>query len=327
MQARIRGAVPVLAALSGTGALVAMHVEELTAALAAVPAWVAAATVAAHLATLVLRSEAWRVTLVSAGGERLPRHVVHGANAAAYVAGAFQSQAALPVRIAALRRLGGARAPRPGVILVADAPIVVLEVAAAALLLGVSTLAGGGPWWLAAACAGLAVGVPAAARLAPGPLARVASLRGLAVLADRRRRLVLAAHVAAIVGLTLTRVWLALLVCGLPHGAPRVFAVFAALGVLGLLPIGPGAPPVAVLAALGTASVGASVAAGLILSASSIAAVLLYAPAVAAAARLSRARPRPAQGSAAATDSPSQALPSVRSTISVDQPNPRAPSP
>jgi hypothetical protein len=113
-------------------------------------------------------------------------------------------------------------------------------------------------------------------------------VRGLAVLADRRRRGRLAAVVAALCGLTVTRVWLVLLVCGLPHDLGHVASVFAALGVFGLLPFGPGAPAGATLAAVGTAGVGAAVAAGLVLGATSIAAVFLYALAAGAVALAGR---------------------------------------
>ncbi len=117
-----------------------------------------------------------------------------------------------------------------------------------------------------------------------GP-ARWSFPRGLAVLRDRRRRGVLAAHVAAIVGLTLSRIWLVLAVCGLPHGFAEVVAVFAAMGVFGLLPIGAGAGPASTVAVLGAGSAGASVAAGLLLVASSVIGVLAYALLVALHAR------------------------------------------
>jgi hypothetical protein len=61
---------------------------------------------------------------------------------------------------------------------------------------------------------------------------------------------------------------------------------FAALGIFGLLPLGPGAPAGATLAAFGAADVGGAVAAGLMLGASAIIAVVLYALCVAMAARL-----------------------------------------
>ena len=116
-----------------------------------------------------------------------------------------------------------------------------------------------------------------AARYAPERFAGRPMARGLAVLADRERRVPLVAIVATLSALTVVRVWLLLLVCGLPHSIGHVALLFGALGVFGLLPFGPGAPAGATLAVAGSAGVGAAVAAGLAISASSIAAVLVYA--------------------------------------------------
>ncbi len=287
MGSRLGAAVSSIAVLGILGALCVTHADEVGAAFAAVPAWAVAAAIALHVMTLVLRSEAWRVTLAAAGGETLSRRAVHVSNAGAFVAGAVQSHAALPARVALLRRLAGPQAPRAGQICVADVPIFALELCATALLLAAGVvIAGHGSWWVAPIAVGVAVAVLAGARLAPKRFSQRTSVRGLAVLADRDRRGPLAVLVAAIVGLTVARIWLVLLVCGLPHGLGEVAWVFAALGVFGLLPIGPGAPPGATLAALGTASVGATVAAGLLLGASSIVAVLAYALVVAVDSRL-----------------------------------------
>lgn len=299
MGRRLGTTVIALAALAIVCAVCVANAGDAGRAFATVPLWAALAAVGLHVLTLVLRSEAWRLTLASAGAEDLSRRAVHVANAAAFVAGAVQSQAALPARVALLRRLAGDRAPRPGQIAVSDVPIFVLELCATALALGAGVLAGRGAWWVAAAAVAFAAVVLVAARLAPERCARRPIVRGLAVLADRRRRGPLVALVAAIVALTLGRIALVLTVCGLPHGLGEVAWVFAAMGVFGLLPVGPGATPGATLAALGTASVGAAVAAGLVLAASSIAAVLVYALLVALEPRLPAAAcerriPRPA---------------------------------
>ena len=275
-----------LASLVVVCAVCVAHAGDAGRAFAAVPLWAALAAIGLHLLTLALRSEAWRLALASAGAEDLPRRAVHVANAAAFVAGTVQSGAALPARVAILRRLGGDRAPRPGQIAVADVPIFALELCATALLVAAGVIAGRGAWWVAAAAVAVAAGLLVAARLAPDRFARRPLVRGLAVLADRRRRGRLAVLVAAVVALTLGRIALVLTVCGLPHGLGEVAWVFAAMGAFGLLPIGPGSTPGATLAALGTASAGAAVAAGLVLAASSIAAVLVYALLVALEPRL-----------------------------------------
>jgi hypothetical protein len=137
---RLGPAIVVLAALAAVGALGLTRADEVGEALERIPAWAIAAAVALHVAVLVLRSEAWRVTLAAAHGDTLSRRIVHGANAAGFVAGCFQSQAALPARVAALRRIAGQRAPRPGVIFVADVPIFALELWRVWLVLAVCGL-------------------------------------------------------------------------------------------------------------------------------------------------------------------------------------------
>lgn len=251
--------------------------DEVATAIDAVTAWAFLAAIALHAGTLVLRSEAWRLTLTAVEGRSLPRREVHAANAAAFLAGAAQSQAALPARVALLRRLAGPRAPRSAQIVMADVPIFALELCATSALLCAAALAGLSDWWVAPAALVLAIAVLATARMAPERFSQRPMLRGLAVLADRRRRRPLFALVMALSALMVVRIWLVLAVCGLSHGLGEIAWVWAAVGIFGLLPLGPGAPAAATLATAGGQSVGAAVAAGLVLGASSIAAVLTYA--------------------------------------------------
>ena len=85
----------------------------------------------------------------------------------------------------------------------------------------------------------------------------------------------LAVLVVCIVGCGLARVWLVLAVAHLDASPAAAALAFAALGVFGLLPLGPSAPPGALLVVSGGAGAGA-LAAGLALSATSLAAVALY---------------------------------------------------
>jgi hypothetical protein len=268
-------AVPI-AVLGVIAALSASHAGDVGAAIRAVPAWSILVAVTLHVACLVLRSEAWGLSIAAIERRPLPRRIVHRANGAAFVAGAVQSQAALPARVAMLRRLAGDRAPRPAQIAVADVPIFAVELLLTAALLVLGVLAGLGPWWTAPAAVGFAFAVLAALVLLRRRFAHRPLVRGLAVLADRRRRARLLALAGGICGATVTRLWLILLVCGLPHGLGEVGWLFAALGAFGLLPAGPGAPAGATLATLGAANIGATVAAGIVLSATSIVAVLIY---------------------------------------------------
>ena len=252
------------------------HAGDVGAAITAVPLWAFALAITLHVLTLILRSEAWGLSIAAVEGRPLPRRIVHRANAAAFLSGTAQSQAALPARVAMLRRLAGDGAPRPGQIVVADVPIFAIELLLTSALLVAGVLGGIGPWWTAPAAVALALAVLAALiflrrRYEHRPIAR-----GLAVLADRRRRGPLFVLAGGVCAATVARVWLLLTVCGLPHGLGEVGWLFAALGAFGLLPTGPGAPAGATLATLGTTDVGAAVAAGLVLSATSIAAVFIY---------------------------------------------------
>jgi hypothetical protein len=269
-------------AILGIGVLVALCVarrEDLLDVAAAVPPAALVGLAALHLLGLVARSEAWRLSLAAVAGRPPPRTVVHAANAAAFVAGSLQPHAALPARAALLRRLAPREAPPPGHVVVADLPIFLLEVAGAAVLLAVT-----GAWWAPpAALAALLVARAVAGR---------GATRGLAVLADVRRRAALAGLVGCVVACGLARVWVVLAVANLDASPAAAAAAFAALGVFGLLPLGPSAPAGALLVVSGGAG---ALAAGLALSATSIAAVLVYAAALALVRDRAQPRRQPVQ--------------------------------
>lgn len=265
-----------MAALAAVGGVVAWRAGEVGEALQVVPIAAVLGAIALHAVTLVLRSEAWRVAIAAIDERPLDREAVHGANAGAFGAGTVQTHFGLPVRVALLRRWRGDDAPRPLQLALADLPIALAEACCLLLLLAL--------WepWLAL--------VGLAALVALGPVARGAcarwgsarpTVRGVAVLADGRRRAVLLAIAGVITLVTATRVWLVLLACGLPHGAADVVLLCGALGLLGLLPLGPAASPGATLATLAAEGVGSAMAAGLVISASSIGAVAVYGGAVA----------------------------------------------
>jgi hypothetical protein len=281
-------------ALAAVVVLVVDRREAVGAALAGL-SWAALAGLTAiHVVTLAIRSEAWRVTLGAVEGHALPRPVVHGANAGAFVCGALLAHAAMPARIGLLRRLGGRHAPTVAQTALADVPLLVLETCGICVLLAVGALlAGLGDLWLAPAAlafgAGLLLVVRAVARRWDHkPLAQ-----GLRVTGDCRVRGRLVAWMGGLTALTAAKVWLVLIVCGLPHGLGEVSLVVASLGVFGLLPLGPSASPGATLATLGSASVGGALAAGLVISATTFLAVAVYGLILLALPLLSRVRPLP----------------------------------
>jgi hypothetical protein len=271
-----------IATIVGVGALVVVCLarrDDLLAAVGAIPPATLAGLAALHLLGLAARSEAWRLSLAAVTGSPPSRAVVHTANAGAFVVGTLEAHATLPARVALLRRLAPDDAPHAGHVAVADLPILLIEVAVAALLLGMT-----GEWWAPPA----AVGALVVARLAAGR----GPMRGLAVLADVRRRAALTGLIAFIVCCGLARIWVALSVVHLDPSPASVAVAFATLGAFGLLPLGPSAPPGAMLLVGGGAG---ALAAGLALSATSIAGVLLYAALLAVVGDRAKRRLEPVQ--------------------------------
>jgi hypothetical protein len=248
------------------------------AAIAAVPPWAIAGATMAHLLTLVLRTEAWGTVLRAAGWERLNLRALHAANAGAFLAGTVQGQAAMPTRIALLRRFGGRDAPDVSQIAFADAPIFMFEVCTTALLAAVaSTAVGVIPGWVPWAMLGGALTVLAGLRLAYGRLRDRRFAAGLGVLARPDLRVKLAIVVGGFTLMALLRTWIVLTGFGLPSDPATICLVLFTMGTVGLLPIGVGTGPTATVAALGTTNLAAATAAGVVVSAATVLAVLIYA--------------------------------------------------
>jgi hypothetical protein len=260
------------------GFLLATRGASVLAAVAAVPPWVIAGAVMAHLLTLALRTEAWGTVLRAAGWERLDLRALHAANAGAFLAGTVQGQAAMPTRIALLRRFGGRDAPDVSQITLADAPIFMFEVCTTALLAAVaSTAVGVIPGWVPWAMLGGALAVLAGLRLAYGRLRHRRFAAGLGVLARPDLRAKLAIVVGAFTVMAFLRTWIVLTGFGLPSDPATVCLVLFTMGTVGLLPIGVGTGPTATVAALGTSNLAAAAAAGMVVSAATVLAVLIYA--------------------------------------------------
>lgn len=269
-------------ALALVGYLVATRGAALGTALVAVPPWVLAAAVAAHLLTLALRTEAWRTVLRAAGGERVGPQAVHAANAGAFLAGTLQGQAALPTRVALLRRFGGEDAPPVSQIALGDAPIVLFEVCASAVLAAIgSTAVGLIPGWAPWAMLGGALAVIAALRLLHARFERHRLAAGLGVLADPHLRNRLALIVAAFTAMAFLRTLIVMVGFDLPTDPAHVCLVLFTMGAVGLLPLGVGTGPASMVAALGgSTTIVTATATGMVVSAATVLGVLIYAGAV-----------------------------------------------
>jgi hypothetical protein len=256
------------------------------------PPWALALAIGSHLATVVVRGEAWGVALTAAVRAPVQRLSVHAANCGGFLAANVQSHLAVPVRMLIVRRLAP-HPPRVVEILLADAPVFLLEAAlCGGLALVAVLLVPGLPWWLAPTMLAASLGALVALRSAHRRSPHTALARGLAALDDRRLLGRLLTLVGLLTGFALLRAWAVLTGFGLPSGPGEVALTFVTLGAVGLLPLGAGTGPVALVAVLGTGDLGTAAAAGVAVSATTLAAVLLYAAACAAAV-LIESRPLP----------------------------------
>jgi hypothetical protein len=259
------------------GALLVARGPEVLTALVACPPLAAVGAVAVHSATLLARCEAWRVAVSSIADAAPPRLRVHAAAGAGYAAGALQGASTAPVRALALRRMAPHETPSMKQLVVAEAPVVLVEAVLTAVVLAVAVSAAPiAPAWTPAAVVAVAIGGLLGLRVLAKRASDGCSTAGLRVLHDLRRRGPMVALLVAVTALGLLRAWVVLVGFGLPSGPSAVALAFVALGVFGLLPIGPGSTPAAMLAVFGTADPTAAAAAGIAISATSFAGVAVY---------------------------------------------------
>jgi len=231
--------------------------------------------IAMQVVWLVSRSEAWHVCVQAAGAD-CGRRPLYQAAAVGYLGNLLNANFGLAVRIAELRRTVPDNAPRAGVLVAAEMPIVVVELG----LAGVCsfTLIGplGIPWWIPPILLALGVGVVAALSRAAGR--RTHGLwQGLAVLRGLRHR-------NTIIGLTIFAVlaqvfrnWLVLRGIGVDVSFFDSIALLIATAALGLLPVGPSLGVAATILILGSRGVAQAAAAGALLTATGAVGALLFA--------------------------------------------------
>ena len=271
-------AVSVVFALAVTTALVVGLYgkrDEFSESLGAASIWVLAASAAMQVLWLVARSEAWHVCVDAAGGN-VSRRPLYRAAAVGYLGNQFNANFGLAVRIAELRRTVPDDAPSAGTLVAAELPIVVIEIALAALLS--FTLVGplGVPWW--APLIALAVGfgvVFALNRLADRK--REGFWKGLAVMRGLRHRNLIIALTCFATGAQVFRNWLVLEGIGVDVSFFDSIALLIAGAALGILPIGPGLGVTTAVLILGSKGVAAVAAAGALLTATGAVGALLFA--------------------------------------------------
>lgn len=228
-----------------------------------------------QLAWLVARSEAWHVCVGAAGGS-VERRRLYRAASVGYLGNQFNSNFGLAVRIAALRRSAPSDCPSPKVLVAAEVPIVVIEMALAALLS--FTLIGplGLPWWVPV------IALAAAAGMLGGGARFVRDRRegfwqGLEVLRGLKGRNAIIALVVLAVSMQVVRNWLVLEGIGVDISLLDAVALLIAAAAVGLLPVGPSLGAATAVLILGSNGVAAVAAAGALLTATGAIGALCFA--------------------------------------------------
>lgn len=257
---------------------------------AASPA-VLAGAIAMQIVWLIARSEAWHVCVLAAGGTA-GRRPLYRAAAIGYLGNLLNSSFGLAVRIAELRRTDPSTSPKAGALIAAELPIVVIEIALAAICS--FTLIGplGVPWWtplIALAVAGAIVA--ALARLADRK--REGFWQGLAVMRGLAYRNRIIALTVFAVSAQVFRNWLVLKGIGVDVTVLDSVALLVATAAIGLLPVGPTLGAATSVLILGSKGVAAVAAAGALLTATGAVGALCFAGWSLADRLRERARLRP----------------------------------
>ena len=236
---------------------------------------VLAGAVLLQIVWLIARSEAWHVCVVAAGGS-CGRRPLYRAAAVGYLGNLLNSSFGLAVRIAELRRTAPSDAPSAGALVAAELPIVVIELALAAICS--FTLIGplGIPWWTPLIALTIAFGVVAglsrlADRKREGFWTGIAVMRGL-----RNRNRIIALTIFAVLA-QVFRNWLVLRGIGVDVTILDSVALLVAAAAIGLLPVGPSLGITSSVLILGSKGVAAVAAAGALLTATGAVGALCFA--------------------------------------------------
>ncbi len=246
------------------GFVLAGRRHEFAAAFSSVPAWVLIATALLQILALLSRTEAWHLTIETAGGN-VARRVLYRASSMQVLGGVLNGQLGVAARIAALRRSSPDVCPQVPTLIAAEFPILAVEAALAALTS--FTLIGplGLPWWLP--LVGIVVIASASAGLRHLALRKGRELwKGLAVLRSLHGGSRVVALVLVAVFAQVFRNWMLLHAVGVDASLFDAIAVLIAVVTLGQLPVGPSVGAAAAVLILGSQGVAASAAAGVLMT-------------------------------------------------------------
>jgi uncharacterized membrane protein YbhN (UPF0104 family) len=258
--------------LAGAWALLAGHGAAFLAAVRGVSWWTLVVAVGLHVVAVVARSEAWHVS-VRAAGSRLGRRCCYQVASLGFAANVVAPSFGTALRIWTLRRLKPEQAPAATALVAAEVPVLVMQVVVCAAMSFALVGRLQAPWWIPA----LAV---LAAAAALGGLRRTARRRregfwsGLGALRTRGELCRVAGCVALLVASDMARTVLLLHAAGLPADVFDAMALRIASGVLAALPLGVGSGAGAAMLVFGAGGVGRAAAAGVLLTATGLAADL-----------------------------------------------------
>ena len=224
---------------------------------------------------LLARSEAWHVCVEAAGG-RVSRRRLYRAAAVGYVGNLFNSTVGLGVRIAALRRSAPDHSPLPSVLIAAELPIVVIEIALAAVLSFTLIVPLNMPWCVAV----LILAVATAAITGMGRFVRDRRhgfWQGLDVLRGLQSRNVIIGLVMFATGAQVARNMVVLHGLGVDISIFDAVALLIASAAVGLLPVGPTLGAATAVLILGSNGVAVVAAAGALLTATGAVGSLCFA--------------------------------------------------
>jgi uncharacterized membrane protein YbhN (UPF0104 family) len=265
---RHRAVLTVVGTLLAVGVLVfvlAGRWGQFATAAAGAPWWMLVGAAVLQTASLLARSESWNVS-VHAAGATVGRRRVFRAAGVGYLGNIVNGELGFAVRIAALRRSAPRETPKAVVLAATEIPIVLMEVALAALFSFTLVAPLSLPWWtpLVAFCAVLAAvaGLARLARRHPSGW-----WKGLTALSDARARTRIAIFVALAVSAQIARNWLMLHASGVHASVLDATAVLIAVAVLGVLPVSVGVGTAAMVLILGSTGVAGVSAAGVLLTA------------------------------------------------------------
>ena len=234
-----------------------------------------AGAAALQVVWLIARSEAWHVCVGAAGGD-VDRRPLYRASAVGYLGNLFNSHVGMGMRIAALRRSSPRDSPNISTLITAEMPIIVVEIALAAIcsftLIGPLGLA----WWAPVIFLAVAAAIfYAVTKLSRGK--QHGFWAGLGVMRGLRSRWLIIGLVCFATGGQVVRNWVVLQGLGVDVSVFDSIALLIGAAVVGLLPVGPTLGVTTAVLILGSNGVAVTAAAGALLTATGAVGALCFA--------------------------------------------------